>query len=189
MKRFRTAAVALATLALAAGGAPQASYALWNPSQPPGRNLPDERPLCDPWVDQMRAAAIRFWAARGVTVPEFAIDQADDLIRTEGDDQHGGLGRAPYPDDPNGRIILNSRSVRIPLNRARSQRRPVKEKRFNFSLLATFVFHEAGHVGGLAHTAHGLMQASARCYEQIPWDARVLAKALIPDAPKRSRRT
>jgi hypothetical protein len=155
-----------------------AAMAAWNPNAPQGSSFPNQRPANDPWLTAMVDEGIKFWAKRGVTVPaDTAVDVADDLAT--GDNLVAG---ARALRDQN-RIVLDGRNVGLELQRARSSRRSTADRRAALGRLGQIIYHELGHVGGIAnHTETGLM--SLEHGAEVPWEAKLLAHKLIPHSTR-----
>lgn len=157
-----------------------------DPSKPPSAQYPGQRRANDPWLAALRDVGYEFWRKRGVAVPPtLEVDVADDL---EIDDAApaGVLARGWFPDaDPSGRIALRGYDAGVDLRRARSGRRSVGERRAALEHLATLMFHEMGHAGGVQHTPTGLMDPTA---DAVPWEAKQLIRRLIPKPKPKQRR-
>lgn len=152
--------------------------AAYNGSAPTSAQFPGQRQVHDPWLLALRDAGVGFWRKRGVSVPVgTTVDVADDLGANDG--VSGALARGWTPStDPSGRIGLDGRTTGIELRRARSRRRPTWERREALGRLATTLFHELGHVGGLPHSEKGLMRAGQS--QEVPFEALQLIRKMIP---------
>lgn len=143
----------------------------------PGAQFPNQRQVQDPWVLGLRDAGVEFWRRRGVNVPaSTVVDVADSLDVGDGAPA-GGRGFARSVD-PGGRLVLDGRNTGTELAWARSRRLPTRDRRRALGRLAAIVFHELGHVGGIAgHSQGGLMSPQQR---PTPYDAQRLISQWIP---------
>ncbi len=173
----KTATIAAAALA---------QIAAFNPAAPPGQSYPGQRPINDPWISEMALAATKFWRARNVTVPDsIKIDVANNLRTNDADvDDAAARGFLPDPARPGEhRLVLNGRRLGQDLGKARSTQRAVRARRAVLEQVAATIFHEVGHVSGLQHGNDGGVMDTA----QVPWEARKLARRLIPRSPRPAR--
>lgn len=136
----------------------------------------NERPVNDPWLNELMSAGQQFWKSRGVNLPPTSFNVAEGL-------GEGVAGRGDT--DGSGRFIVDSRETGIELTRARSKRRSASERRKALQRLARTIFHELGHTGGIQHTSDGIMGPGA---DVLPYDAEVLIRKLIPRGKKQPRR-
>lgn len=158
---------------------PSARAAAWDPSAPQGSQFPGQRTVNDPYLNALRDAAVNFWAKRNVTVPaNVAIDIASDLDAAGDPLSPKARAYDPTPENPAGRVVLNNALIGSDLRYARSERRPWAQRRDLLGSLATVLFHEFGHVGGLEHPADGKGLMGGE--EVLPWDARAVIRDLIP---------
>lgn len=101
------------------------------------------------------AIAVSFWNARHVTIPcqPIPVSGADALL------QHDRFGNAD--------AMAAASGCRILISRAGSWLRHDREMA---PLYCADVAHEVGHLGGLPHSAAGLMADRAVEDSDIPWD-------------------
>jgi hypothetical protein len=149
----------------------------FNPYGPPGSQYPGQRPANDPWIQALVSAAAEFWGRRGVKTDKIDVDVADDV------DDALAVGFNPSVHGQS-RITLDGDEVGMLLANARNQKYSVRGRRRNLQNLGKVIFHEVGHVGGLEHGEAGLMDEFA---SEMPWDARVLSRKLIPREKSRKK--
>lgn len=156
----------------------RAVVSVYNPNAPEGQRYTNRRPINDPYLNALRDSGAEFWRRRGLTVPDLSFSVADDL---DEEGQHLGiLGRA----NTSGQVTLESRATGIELRRARSKRRSTREKRKALERLAETIYHEIGHTAGMQHSADGVMGDTNT---ELPYDAEVLIRKLIPRRKKNGR--
>lgn len=186
----RSEAVAAATRKAYPKRKPVARLADYNGNAPTSQAYPGQRPFNDPWMNALVNDGIQFWAKRNVTMPKsVAVNIADDL-ETISSQPHGvaGVGwSAQTTNDGLARIAMRRDYINGLLETARDKTYDTKSRRTALKKLATVVYHELGHVGGVGHSADGkgLMSAeldtvNPQDYSTIPYSSALLIRKLIP---------
>lgn len=169
---------------------PRARLAAYDPAT--GRYT-GQRPFDDPWMRELMGAGRKFWASRGVTIPErVALDISDDL---RGPDTEGSPGRPiargwNMEDHGEARIAFDARFLENRLKRARNRDRDIQVRRAALRELASKLLHEQGHVGGIDHVEGdeaGMMSAYGSG-DLVPQEVARTVRRLVKRRPgERSR--
>jgi hypothetical protein len=142
-----------------------------------------QRAESDPWMTSLMDSGRKFWASRGVQLPEtIGLDIADDL---SGDDTAEGervMGRAWNSQMQGGaRVALDADTVRGELRRARNPKVSTADRRASLKLVASALLHEMGHTGDVAHTEgdDGFMGANG-ANGVVPQETAKVIRRLVP---------
>lgn len=117
----------------------------------------NQRPVSDPWLNELAKLGRSFWASRGVNLPEnTGLYVSDDLGGPDTEGLPGkviGRGRTQQ-SDPNGEawVAMDADFVAGHLRRARNRKQATSVRRSALKELAAKMLHEQGHVGGVEHT-------------------------------------
>lgn len=168
----------------------KARIADFNPNVPSSQAYPGQRPLIDPWVNTLIRDGIEFWKERGVTIPQnVSVDLASDLEINSAQPE-GIAGRGWYPEtlqgNSNPRIALREDYYNSLIKVARSRSFNTKDRRTALKKLASIIYHELGHVGGVPHSedSNSLMASRGDMGVTVPFSSEVIVRGLIP-RPKR----
>lgn len=142
-----TPTIALACLAFATSASASGTWSVEG-----GWHYPTERIAHNAMVDSANLSALAFWHHRNVFPNEhvtyFLVDDAMDLAGADAPTGAGGRG------DAAGRIWLNVDVVKYAQSGQLGWR-------YDCERLWVLIAHELGHVGGLPHSATGLMGPAA----------------------------
>jgi hypothetical protein len=140
----------------------------------------NERPVNDPVVAALTAAAARHWQSRGVKIPPGVLYKvADDLRDSDVDAYPAGRGADPKLYGV-AKVVLDGQTTGIELRRSRSKRRPAKFRRQALERLGQTITHELGHVAGIREHTPGGVMAPMASRDDVPWEIKREAKRLVP---------